>query len=188
MLNLIHEDARDRMEKAVSVTAEELAKLRTGKATPALIEHVKVEAYGSMVPMNQVANIGTPDATLIVVNPYDKSLVGPIEKAITNADLGLNPSNDGQIIRVPVPHLSEERRKDLVKIAHRYAEEGRVSIRNVRRDANDHIKKTQKEESGISEDEMHRALERIQELTDKEIERIDDLLDKKEEQILDVSS
>jgi len=186
MLDAIYSDTQDRMDKAVSVTTEELAKLRTGKATPALIEHVKVEAYGSMVPMNQVANIGTPDATLIVVNPYDKSLVGPVEKAITNADLGLNPSNDGQVIRVPVPHLSEERRKELVKIAHRYAEEGRVSIRNVRRDANDHIKKAEKEESGISEDEMHRALDRIQELTDKEIVRVDDLLKRKEEQILDV--
>lgn len=186
MLDIIYNDAQDRMNKAVSVTTEELAKLRTGKATPALIEHVKVEAYGSVVPMNQVANIGTPDATLIIVNPYDKSLVGPIEKAITNADLGLNPSNDGQIIRVPVPHLSEERRKELVKIAHRYAEEGRVAIRNVRRDANDHIKKSEKEESGISEDEMHRTLDRIQELTDKGITRIDDLLKRKEEQILDV--
>lgn len=186
MLDLIYEDAKDRMDKAVSVTTEEFAKLRTGKATPALIEHVKVDAYGSEVPMNQVANIGTPDATLIVVNPYDKSLVGPIEKAIINADLGLNPSNDGQIIRVPVPHLSEERRRELVKIAHRYAEEGRVAIRNVRRDANDNIKKTQKEESGISEDEMHRALDRIQELTDEEIERIDELLKKKEGQVLDV--
>ncbi len=186
MLDIIYDDAQERMDKAISVTTEELAKLRTGKATPALVEHVKVEAYGSMVPMNQVANIGTPDATLIIVNPYDKSLVGPIENAITNADLGLNPSNDGQIIRVPVPHLSEERRKELVKIAHRYAEEGRVAIRNVRRDANDRIKKTEKEESGISEDEMHRALDRIQELTDKEIAQIDDLLKKKEDQILDV--
>jgi len=186
MLDIIFDDAQERMNKAVNVITEELAKLRTGKATPALIEHVKVEAYGSMVPMNQVANIGTPDATLIVVNPYDKSLVGPVEKAITNADLGLNPSNDGQVIRVPVPHLSEERRKELVKIAHRYAEEGRVAIRNIRRDANDHIKKAEKEESGISEDEMHRSLDRVQELTDENITRIDDLLKKKEEQILDV--
>jgi ribosome recycling factor len=186
MLDLIYEDAKDRMEKAVSVCSEELAKLRTGKATPALVEHVKVDAYGSMVPLNQVAGVGTPDATLIVVNPYDKSLVGPIEKAIINADLGLNPSNDGQIIRVPVPSLSEERRKELVKVAHRYAEEGRIAVRNVRRDANDHIKKAQKEESGISEDNMHTALERIQELTDKEISRIDELLEKKEEQILEV--
>lgn len=186
MLDLIHEDAKDRMDKAVSVTTEELSKLRTGKATPAIVEHVKVDAYGSMVPMNQVANIGTPDATLIMVNPYDKSLVGPIEKAIIDADLGLNPSNDGQIIRVPVPHLSEERRKELVKIAHRYAEEGRVAIRNIRRDANEQIKKTEKEESGISEDEMHRALDRIQELTDQEVECVDELLKKKEAQILEV--
>ena len=170
MLDLIYEDAEERMDKAVSVTAEEFSKLRTGKATPALVEHVKVDAYGSMVPMNQVANIGTPDATLLIIN----------------ADLGLNPSNDGQIIRIPVPPLSEERRKELVKVAHRYAEEGRVSIRNVRRDANDHIKKAQKEESGISEDDMHRSLENVQELTDNEIKRIDELLKKKEEQILEV--
>lgn len=186
MLDLIYEDAKERMDKAVSVTSEEFSKLRTGKATPAIVEHVRVDAYGSMVPLNQVANIGTPDATLIVVNPYDKSLVGPIEKAIINADLGLNPSNDGQIIRIPVPHLSEERRKDLVKVAHRYAEEGRVAIRNIRRDANDHTKKAEKEESGISEDDMHRALERIQELTNSEIERIDELLKVKEEQIMEV--
>ena len=186
MLDLIFEDASERMEKAVSVTQEELSKLRTGKATPAIVEHVKVDAYGTMVPMNQVANIGTPDATLLIVNPFDKSLVGPIEKAIIAADLGLNPSNDGQIIRIPVPSLSEERRKELVKISHKYAEEGRVAIRNIRRDANDQIKKAQKEESGISEDDMHRALDRVQELTDKEIERVDELLKKKEDQILEV--
>jgi len=186
MLDLIYEDAKERMDKAVSVMAEELSKVRTGKATPAIVEHVKVDAYGSLVPMNQVANIGTPDATLLVVNPFDKSLVGPIEKAIVAADLGLNPSNDGQLIRIPVPSLTEERRKELVKVSHRYAEEGRVAIRNIRRDANDQTKKTQKEESGISEDDMHRTLDRIQELTDKNIERVDDLLKKKEEQILEV--
>lgn len=186
MLNLIYEDAKERMDKAVSVTMEEFSKLRTGKATPAIVEHVKIDAYGTMVPMNQVANMGTPDATLLIVNPFDKSLVGPIEKAIIAADLGLNPSNDGQIIRIPIPSLSEERRKELVKVSHRYAEEGRVAIRNIRRDANDQIKKAEKEESGISEDEMHRALDRIQELTDKEVARIDDLLKKKEEQILEV--
>jgi len=187
MLDLIYEDAKERMDKAFSVTVEEFSKLRTGKATPAIVEHVKVDAYGSLVPMNQVANIGTPDATLLVVNPFDKSLVGPIEKAIIAADLGLNPSNDGQIIRIPIPSLSEERRKELVKVSHRYAEEGRVAIRNIRRDANDQIKKAEKDESGsISEDEMHRALDRVQELTNQGIERIDELLKKKEEQILEV--
>ena len=185
MLDLILEDARDRMRKAVSVTAEELSKLRTGKATPALVEHVKVEAYGTTVPMNQVANISTPDATLLVVNPFDKSLIGPVEKAIMDADLGLNPSNDGQVIRVPIPHLSEERRKELVKIAHRYAEEGRIAIRNVRRDANDHLKKGQKE-GEISEDDLHRALDNVQEVTDEEVKNIDDLLSRKESEILAV--
>jgi len=186
MLDLIHEDAKERMDKAVSVMAEELSKVRTGKATPAIVEHVKVDAYGSLVPMNQVANIGTPDATLLIVNPFDKSLVGPIEKAIIAADLGLNPSNDGQIIRIPVPSLTEERRKELVKVSHRYAEEGRVAVRNIRRDANDQVKKTQKDESGISEDDMHRTLDRIQELTNKHIERVDELLKRKEAQILEV--
>jgi len=183
MVDLIIDDAKDRMQKAVSVTQEELSKLRTGKATPALVEHVKVEAYGSKVPMNQVANISTPDATLLVVNPYDKSLIGPIERAIMDADLGLNPSNDGQILRVPVPHLSEERRRELVKVAHRYAEEGRIAIRNVRRDANDHLKKSQKD-GEISEDELHRALDRVQEVTDSEIKRVDDLLEHKETEIM----
>lgn len=186
MLDLIYDDAKERMDKAISVLTEELSKVRTGKATPAIVEHVKVDAYGSMVPMNQVANIGTPDATLLIVNPFDKSLVGPIEKAIVAADLGLNPSNDGQIIRIPVPSLTEERRKELVKVTHRYAEEGRVAIRNIRRDANDQVKKAEKEEGGISEDDMHRTLDRIQELTDKNIERVDELLKKKEGQILEV--
>jgi ribosome recycling factor len=185
MVELIIDDARDRMKKAVSVTKEELSKLRTGKATPAIVEHVKVSAYETMVPLNQVAGISTPDATLLVVNPFDKSLIGPIEKAIMDADLGLNPSNDGQIIRVPVPHLSEERRKELVKIAHRYAEEGRIAIRNVRRDANDHLKKGEKD-SEISEDDLHRALDRVQEVTNTEIKSIDDLLASKETEILAV--
>jgi ribosome recycling factor len=185
MVELIVDDARSRMKKAVSVTREELSKLRTGKATPALVEHVKVSAYETMVPLNQVAGISTPDATLLVVNPFDKSLIGPIEKAIMDADLGLNPSNDGQVIRVPVPHLSEERRKELVKIAHRYAEEGRIAIRNVRRDANDHLKKGEKD-SEISEDDLHRALDRVQEVTNAEIKSIDDLLASKESEILAV--
>jgi ribosome recycling factor len=129
--------------------------------------------------------MSTPDATLIVVNPFDKSLIGPIEKAIINADLGLNPSNDGQIIRVPIPHLSEERRMELVKVAHKYAEEGRVAIRNVRRDANDHLKKAEKD-SEISEDEMHRALDEVQKLTDAEIARIDEMLKNKETDIMTV--
>jgi ribosome recycling factor len=185
MVELINDDAKDRMDKAVSVTHAEFSKLRTGKATPALIEHVRVEAYDSSMPINQVSNISTPDPTLIVVNPYDKSLIGPIEKAIQTADLGLNPMNDGQVIRVPVPSLSEERRKELVKIAHRYAEEGRVAVRNVRRDANEHLKKTEKD-SEISEDELHRALDEIQKLTDEHVHRIDELLKQKEEDIMTV--
>jgi ribosome recycling factor len=185
MVELITEDAVERMDKAVVVTQSEFAKLRTGKATPALVEHVKVEAYDSHLPINQVANISTPDATLIVVNPYDKSLIGIIERAILSADLGLNPSNDGQIIRVPVPPLSEERRKELVKIAHRYAEEGRVAVRNVRRDANEHLRKAEKDHE-ISEDELHRALEHIQKLTDEHVTQIDELLQKKEADILKV--
>ena len=185
MVELVMEDAKDRMDKAVSVTTEELSKLRTGKASPALLEHVKVEAYESTMPLNQVANITSPDATLLVVNPFDKSLVGPIEKAIINADLGLNPSNDGQLIRVPIPHLSEERRKELVKVAHRYAEEGRVAIRNIRRDANDQLKKFQKD-GVISEDDMHRALDEVQKLTDSEIKRVDDLLANKEKDMMTI--
>ena len=185
MVELILEDATDRMEKAVKVTIDEFSKLRTGKANPGILEHVKVEAYGSPTALNQLATLGAPDPTLIVVNPWDKSLVGPIEKAIRDGDLGLNPSNDGQVVRVPVPPLSEERRKELVKIAHRYAEEGRVAIRNVRRDANDQLKKTQKD-GEISEDELHRALNSVQELTDKEIKRIDEFLEHKEKDILTV--
>lgn len=185
MVDIVMEDARDRMDKAISVTAEEFGKLRTGKANPSILDHVKVDAYESVLPINQVANMSTPDATLIVVNPFDKSLIGPIEKAIINADLGLNPSNDGQIIRVPIPHLSEDRRKELVKVAHKYAEEGRVAIRNVRRDANDHLKKAQKD-GEISEDEMHRALDEVQKLTDSEVGRVDEMLKNKETDIMTV--
>jgi len=185
MVDEIIKDAKDRMDKAISVTREEFSKLRTGKANPGILEHVKADAYGSPMPLNQTANISSPDSQLLVVNPYDKSLIGPIEKAIMDADLGLNPSNDGQLIRVPIPHLSEERRKEMVKIAHKYAEEGRVAVRNIRRDANDHLKKAEKEGT-LSEDEMHRALDKVQELTDSEVKRIDELLEHKEEEIMTV--
>lgn len=185
MKHEILKDADTRMAKSVEATREELAKIRTGKASPALLDPVRVEAYGGSVPLNQVASISTPDARLIVVQPWDKSLINAIEKAILKADLGLNPSNDGQLIRVPIPPLNEERREEFVKICRKIAEDGRIAIRNVRRDANDHIKKLEKEHE-MSEDEAHRLLEEIQKATDKHIEDLEKIMKHKEEEIMEV--
>ena len=160
-------ETSERMDKAVESVRREFAKIRRGKATVSLLDGVKVDAYGSTVPIRQVANISVPEARLLVVQPWDKKLLGDVEKAIQSADLGLNPSNDGNIIRVPIPPLTEERRKELVRYVHKLAEEGRVAVRNVRRDVNEQLKEKQKA-GDISEDEYHRAHDKtIQEMTDE---------------------
>ena len=182
-LKEIYADAEDRMEKSVDVIRQELAKVRTGRATPALLDSVRIDYYGSMTPLNQVANVSSPEPRMLVVQPWEKRIIGDIEKAILAADLGLNPSNDGNIIRVPIPELSDERRQDLLRLVKKYCEDGRVAIRNVRRDANDHIKRLEKSHE-ISEDNSHDALAKTQEMTNNFIKQIDEILEHKEQELL----
>ena len=179
------EDARQRMHASVEAVQRDLTAMRTGRASLAMIDSIRVDYYGTPTPLNQVGNLSIPDATLITLQPWDASLLGAIEKAIRSSDLDLNPQNDGKIIRIPVPSLTEERRKLLVKNAHKQAEEGRVAIRNVRRDANDHLKKMLKDRK-ISEDDEKHAIAEVQKLTDHSIEQINELLKKKEADIMAV--
>ncbi|MGB9772404.1 MAG: ribosome recycling factor [Bacteroidota bacterium] len=178
-------DAEDRMHKAVEAVRQELAKIRTGKATTALLDSIKVDYYGTIVPLHQIANVSTPDVHLITVTPWEKAMIPVIEKAILNANLGLNPANDGTMIRVPIPPLSEERRRELVKLVKRFGEEGKVAIRNVRRDANEHLKRAEKEEH-LSEDERKRGEAEVQKITDKYIKEVEILLELKEKEIMEV--
>ena len=177
------EEAKRRMDDALDAMRREFATVRTGKATPALLDTVKVDAYGSKLPVNQVATIHTPEPSLLVVQPFDKSLMHEVEKAIQIADLGLNPSNDGNVIRVPIPALTEERRKEYVKLLHKMAEEGRVSIRHARRTVRDELHEKVKEHD-ISEDEGHRREEALEKLTHEYIDRIDELVKHKEQEVL----
>lgn len=181
----ILKNADDRMKKAVEVVREELIRIRTGKATTALLDTVKVDYYGSMVPLKQVANTSTPDVHTISVQPWEKAMIGPIEKAIQSANLGLNPMSDGTVVRVPIPPLNEERRRELVKLVKKFGEEGKIAIRNVRRDGIEHLKKAEKEEH-MSEDERKRSEQETQKMTDKHIKEIDDLLAMKEKEIMEV--
>jgi ribosome recycling factor len=185
MLDGIIKDAKDRMGKTIDAVAKELASVRTGKASTHLLDSVKVEAYGTTMPLNQVASISAPEARLIVVQAFDKSTVGDIVKGIQKADLGLNPNVDGQVIRCAVPPLNEERRKELVKYCKQLAEEGRVAIRNIRRDGNDHLKKAEKDKQ-ISEDQAADGRDEIQKQTDEFIEKIDDMLERKEAEVMEV--
>jgi ribosome recycling factor len=173
------------MEKAVEAMRREFTSVRTGKATPALLDTVRVDAYGSKVPINQVGTVGAPEPRLLVIQPWDKGLLKAIGTGITNADLGLNPSNDGNVIRVPIPQLTEERRKDMVKVLHKLAEEGRVAIRHARQEANKEIKKKQGSHE-ISEDDAHRQMEQVQKLTDEYIAKVDHLLKGKEQEVMEV--
>jgi len=185
MLEKIIHEADDKMKKAVEFTRQELTRLRSGKATAALLDDVRVDYYGQKLPIAQVATVGTPDAHLITVQPWDKSILGDIEKAILAANVGLTPSSDGSLIRLPVPLLTEERRKELVKIAKKFAEDGRITIRNIRRDSNEHLKKAEKDEH-VSEDERKHGENEVQKLTDKYIKHLDEILSTKEEEIMEV--
>src|ERR1043166_1857786 len=176
---------RKRMEKAIDDLRKELSTIRTGRASISILDHIQVDYYGTPTPINQVAQLGTPDATLITVQPYDVSLVGPIEKSIRASDLGLNPSNDGRMIRIPIPPLTEERRKTLAKHVHSVLEDHRTAVRNVRRDVNDHMKKMLKDKT-ISEDEEKQALAEIQKLTDDHIHKLEEVAKQKEQEILTV--
>jgi ribosome recycling factor len=181
----IKKSAEERMDKAISALKKELASLRAGRATPALLDKVQVEYYGSMTPLNQLANINTPDAKTLMIQPWDKSSLGAIEKAIQKSELGLTPTNDGNIIRITIPALTEARRQELVKLVKKNGEEAKVAVRNVRRDANDDLKKIEKN-GEISEDESRRHQEDIQKTTDRFIAEVDKVLAAKEKEILEV--
>ena len=178
-------EAEQAMKAAVEATQREFASVRTGKATPVLLDTVKVEAYGGQMPLNQVATVNTPEPTLLVVQPFDQTLIAAIEKAILVADLGLNPSNDGNVIRVPVPPLNEERRREYVKLLHKMGEEGKVSIRHARHKARDSIQDLVKEHE-IGEDDGRRQMDEVEKLTHDHSEAIDDLMKKKEEEVMSI--
>ncbi|MDD4803364.1 MAG: ribosome recycling factor [Syntrophomonas sp.] len=185
MINEIIEDAEDRMKKAIEYLSSDFAGLRAGKANPAMLDKIMVTYYGASTPINQLANINVPEARLLVINPWDKGSIADIEKAIMKSDLGVNPSNDGNVIRISIPQLTEERRKDLAKVVKRRGEEGKVAIRNIRREANDMIKAAEKEKV-ISEDGCKTGQNDIQKLTDKYIKDIDQVIINKEKEIMEV--
>ncbi|MEF2244530.1 MULTISPECIES: ribosome recycling factor [unclassified Paenibacillus] len=180
----VKKNAEERMEKAISALKRELASLRAGKASPALLDRIQAEYYGAMTPLNQLANINAPDSRTLLIQPWDKSSLAAIEKAILKSDLGLTPSNDGSAIRIGIPMLTEERRADLVKASKKFGEDAKVAIRNIRRDANDDVKKLEK--TDISEDESRRHQEDIQKSTDKFIAEVDKVLAAKEKEIMEV--
>jgi ribosome recycling factor len=178
-------EAHERMEKSVEALHRDLMTIRTGRASPALLERLHVDYYGAQTPLQSLAGISVPEASLLVIAPYDRSSLGAIEKAIQKSDLGLNPSNDGQLIRVAIPQLTEERRKELVKVIHRKAEEARVAVRNIRRDEVDHLRRVEKD-GHVSKDEVATKLIEVQKVTDQFIARIDDAAQRKEMEILEV--
>jgi ribosome recycling factor len=183
-VNMYLEDAEDTMEKAVKHTLHEFGKIRAGKASPAMLDGLAVDYYGTTTPIAQVANITTPDPRTLMISPWERNMIGEIEKAIKNSDLGLNPSNDGVAVRLSIPPMSEERRKALVKQAHKEAEAGKVSIRNIRKDTNEALRKLIKE--GVPEDEVKKAEVKVQALTDKFVKKTDELLEQKEKEIMTV--
>ena|SRR5699024_1901341 len=185
MIDEIYADAKQRMDKTINVMRDNFSKIRTGRASTSLLDHVMVDYYGTEVPLHQAANVASEDARTLTVQPWEKSMVQKIEKAIMAADLGLNPSTAGQVIRIILPPLTEERRKDFVKVARQEAEDARVAIRNVRRDANTDLKELAKEKE-ISEDDQHVGEDRVQKLTDQHVEQIDSLLQDKEQEIMTV--
>ncbi len=181
----IVKDARARMKKSIETVSDELAKIRTGRANTSLLDHISVEYYGNPTPLNQVATVSVMDARTLSVNPWEKKMVPVVEKAIQEADLGLNPSTAGEVIRIPLPALTEERRKEMNKLVRQEGENGKVAIRNIRRDANAHLKELMKKKE-IAEDEEKRALDEIQKLTDDSVAKIDEMLAEKEKQILEI--
>lgn len=185
MKEAIKSDAKERMEKAIGSLKKELSTIRAGRANPSLLDKIVVEYYGSNTPLNQLANITTPDPRTLIIQPWDKNVASEIEKAILKSELGLTPNNDGVVIRINIPSLTEERRKELVKLVKKTGEESKVAIRNIRRDGNEELKKIEK--SGeISEDESRRTQDEIQKLTDKYIDEVDKLVSHKEEEIMEV--
>jgi ribosome recycling factor len=185
MIEELLDDAKRRMDKSVDATAHEFNTVRTGRASAALLDRVKVDYYGTETPLNQLATINVPEARMLTVQPYDPGSIKAIERAILESELGLTPSNDGKIVRLPIPQLTEERRKELVKVVRNLAEEGRVAVRNVRRDVMHHLKELVRD-GDVGDDEERRAEDRAQKLTDEHTAKIDDLLKRKEEEIMEV--
>ncbi len=185
MLEEIKKDAADRMSKSVASLKHEMTKIRTGRAHTSLLDHITVEYYGSQTPLNQVSNVGVEDSRTLIVTPWEKDMVAVVEKAIINSDLGLNPQSAGTVIRVPLPPLTEERRKDMIRVVRNEAEGGRIAIRNVRRDAIGDLKDLLKEKL-VGEDDEHRAEDEIQTITDKYIAEIDQVLAEKEAELLEI--
>lgn len=183
-LQLIFSDTSDRMQKSVDDLAHSLSQIRSGRATPGLVDDIKVEAYGQMMPMNQVGTISIPEARLITIDVWDKSITGDVEKAIQKSGRNLNPQNDGTLIRINLPEMTEETRREMVKVAKQKVEDHKVALRNIRRDANDAIKKLKNE--GLSEDEMHSAQDEIQNITDKFVNVMDDMFQNKEKDIMTI--
>ena len=184
MIKPLVADAQKRMDASLETLRKELMAMRTGRASLAMLDGIKVDYYGTPTPLNQVGSLTIPDPTLITLQLWEPSLIAAVEKAIRSAGLDLNPQNDGKLIRIPVPQLNEERRKTLVKSAHKHAEEGRVAIRNVRRDVNDHLKKLLKDHE-VSEDDEKQAMNEVQKLTDASIKQVDDMLKKKETEVME---
>ncbi|MDR4886467.1 ribosome recycling factor [Fredinandcohnia sp. QZ13] len=185
MANNTLNQVKDKMSKAVQALSRELATVRAGRANPAILDKVSVDYYGAPTPLNQLASINVPEARMLVIQPYDKSVLGDMEKAIQKADLGLNPTNDGSIIRISIPPLTEERRRELVKVVKKYAEESKVAVRNVRRDGNDELKKLEKN-GEITEDELRTLTDDVQKITDESINKIDSIAKEKEKEIMEV--
>ena len=184
-LDTILLDAEEKMDKAIAVAREDFATIRTGRANPAMFNKINVEYYGTFTPLNQVASFQTPEARMIVISPYDKGAFGPIEKALRDSDLGINPTSDGNVIRVVLPQLTEERRREYVKLAKTKAEDSRISIRNIRRHAKDALDKLKKD-GDAGEDEVHRAEKSLDDLTNKHVDHIDEVLKHKEAELLEV--
>jgi ribosome recycling factor len=185
VLEELYRKTEEHMKKTLEMLTQELGGIRTGKASPALLDSLRVNYYGSMVPVKQIANVSVPDPRLITIQPWDRALVAEIEKAIRTSELGLNPQNDGGVIRLPIPPLTEERRKDLVKVVKRIGEDSKVAVRNVRRDANEKIKKLEKEHE-LSEDDMRHKVDAIQKLTDNFVHKVDEAVAAKEKDILEI--
>jgi len=181
----IMEEAERKFKRAVEVTGEEFGTIRTGRASPILLERLNVNYYGTSTPLNQISTVSAPEARLLIIQPYDRNAIAEIEKAITQSDLGFVPSDDGQVIRVPVPQLTEDRRKDLGKLVRTRAEEGRVAVRNIRRDA-DKLLRDEEKNGQSTKDDLHRDLESVQKLTDKYIKDIDELMEKKIKELMEI--
>ncbi|MEK7689272.1 MAG: ribosome recycling factor [Deltaproteobacteria bacterium] len=185
MIDAIFKELKDKMDRSIDALHREIAKLRTGRASLSMLEGIRVDYYGTPTPINQLATMSIPESRLITIQPWDAGVLSDIEKAVMNSDMGLTPTNDGKLIRISIPQLTEERRKEIVKTAKKNAEEGKVAIRNNRRDANEEIKKLEKDKT-ISQDDLKKSQTKIQEITDKYIDRVDDILKHKEKEIMEV--